>query len=70
MKASAVPGAAGRQVLSVAARELAALAERHDGSALQAAAELIEAAEQAEVDGFRWLGSRSSRRNGTALPIA
>lgn len=42
-----VPGAAGRRVLDVAARELAALAERHDGVSLQAAAELIEAAEAA-----------------------
>lgn len=42
----ATPGAAGRRVLDVAARELAALAERHDGRAIQAAAELIEAAEQ------------------------
>jgi len=40
-----VPGAAGRRVLAVACRELAALAERHDGVALQAAAELIERAE-------------------------
>ncbi|MEM9176614.1 MAG: PfkB family carbohydrate kinase, partial [Myxococcota bacterium] len=40
-----VPGAAGRRVLDVAARELGALAERHDGVSLQAAAELIEAAE-------------------------
>ncbi|MCR9094528.1 MAG: PfkB family carbohydrate kinase [bacterium] len=42
-----VPGAAGRRVLDVAARELGALAERHDGVSLQAAAELIEAAEAA-----------------------
>jgi arabinose-5-phosphate isomerase len=42
-----VPGAAGRRVLDVAARELAALAERHDGVSLQAAAELIEASEAA-----------------------
>jgi arabinose-5-phosphate isomerase len=42
-----VPGAPGRRVLEVAARELAALAERHDGVSLQAAAELIEAAEAA-----------------------
>jgi arabinose-5-phosphate isomerase len=42
-----VPGAAGRRVLEVAARELAALAERHDGVSLQAAAELIEASEAA-----------------------
>jgi arabinose-5-phosphate isomerase len=41
----AVPGASGRRVLEVAARELASLAERHDGASLQAAAELIEAAE-------------------------
>jgi arabinose-5-phosphate isomerase len=41
----ATPGAAGRRVLEVAVRELAALAERHDGVSLQAAAELIEAAE-------------------------
>jgi arabinose-5-phosphate isomerase len=40
-----VPAAAGRRVLEVAARELAALAGRHDGVALQAAAELIEASE-------------------------
>ena len=40
-----VPAAAGRRVLEVAARELGALAERHDGVAIQAAAELIEAAE-------------------------
>jgi arabinose-5-phosphate isomerase len=39
------PGSAGRRVLEVAAEELAALAERHDGVALQAAAELIEASE-------------------------
>lgn len=43
--ASSVPAAAGRRVLDVAARELAALAERHDGVAIQAAAELIEASE-------------------------
>ena len=42
-----VPGASGRRVLEVAARELASLAERHDGVSLQAAAELIEAAESA-----------------------
>ncbi|MEZ4332103.1 MAG: PfkB family carbohydrate kinase [Myxococcota bacterium] len=36
---------AGRRVLDVAARELAALAGRHDGVSLLAAAELIEAAE-------------------------
>ncbi len=42
-----VPGAPGRRVLDVAARELASLAERHDGVSLQAAAELIEAAEAA-----------------------
>jgi len=42
-----VPGVPGRRVLDVAARELAALAERHDGVSLQAAAELIEAAESA-----------------------
>jgi arabinose-5-phosphate isomerase len=42
-----VPGAPGRRVLEVAARELASLAERHDGVSLQAAAELIEAAEAA-----------------------
>ena len=42
-----VPGAPGRRVLEVAARELASLAERHDGASLQAAAELIEAAEAA-----------------------
>jgi sugar/nucleoside kinase (ribokinase family)/D-arabinose 5-phosphate isomerase GutQ len=42
-----VPGAPGRRVLEVAARELASLAERHDGVSLQAAAELIEAAESA-----------------------
>jgi arabinose-5-phosphate isomerase len=40
-------GAPGRRVLEVAARELAALAERHDGVSLQQAAELIEAAEAA-----------------------
>jgi sugar/nucleoside kinase (ribokinase family)/D-arabinose 5-phosphate isomerase GutQ len=40
-----VPGVAGRRVLDVAARELAALAARHDGVSIQAAAELIEAAE-------------------------
>jgi arabinose-5-phosphate isomerase len=34
-------------VLDVAARELAALAERHDGASLQAAAELIERSESA-----------------------
>jgi sugar/nucleoside kinase (ribokinase family)/D-arabinose 5-phosphate isomerase GutQ len=43
----AVPGLSGRRVLEVAARELASLAERHDGVSLQAAAELIEAAESA-----------------------
>lgn len=43
--ATPVPGAAGRRVLDVAAQQLAALAGRHDGTALQAAAELIEAAE-------------------------
>lgn len=42
-----VPGAAGRRALDVAARELAALAVRHDGVSLQAAAELIEATEAA-----------------------
>ncbi|MAG30746.1 MAG: hypothetical protein CL908_07645 [Deltaproteobacteria bacterium] len=42
-----VPGAAGRRVLEVASRELSALASRHDGASLQAAAELIEAAEAA-----------------------
>jgi len=42
-----VPGAPGRRVLEVAARELASLAERHDGVSLQVAAELIEAAEAA-----------------------
>jgi len=42
-----VPGASGRRVLEVAAREIAALAERHDGASLQSAAELIEAAEAA-----------------------
>jgi arabinose-5-phosphate isomerase len=47
---AAPPGAAGRRVLEVASRELAALCERHDGRALQAAAELIEAA---EADGGR-----------------
>jgi sugar/nucleoside kinase (ribokinase family)/D-arabinose 5-phosphate isomerase GutQ len=40
-----VPGSAGRRVLDVAARELSALASRHDGVSLQSAAELIEAAE-------------------------
>jgi arabinose-5-phosphate isomerase len=39
------PAAAGRRVLDVAARELSALAERHDGASLLAAALLIEAAE-------------------------
>ena len=38
-------GAAGRRVLEVATRELAALCGRHDGSALEAAADLIEAAQ-------------------------
>jgi len=38
-------GAAGLRVLEVAARELGALAERHDGVSIQAAAELIEASE-------------------------
>lgn len=38
---------AGRRVLEVAARELASLAARHDGAALLAAAELIEASEAA-----------------------
>lgn len=38
-------GEAGRRVLDVAARELAALRDRHDGVALEAAAVLIEAAE-------------------------
>jgi len=38
---------AGQRVLEVAARELAGLASRHDGSALLAAAELIEASEAA-----------------------
>ncbi len=42
---SSVPGASGRRVLEVAARELASLAERHDGVSLQRAAELIEAAQ-------------------------
>lgn len=42
-----VPAAAGRRVLEVAARELASLSERHDGVSLQAATELIEAAESA-----------------------
>jgi len=42
-----VPGAVGRRVLDVGARELAALAERHDGASLLAAAQLIESAEQA-----------------------
>jgi arabinose-5-phosphate isomerase len=45
--ASQPPGAAGRRVLEIASRELAALCERHDGRALQAAAELIEASEAA-----------------------
>ncbi|MBJ18831.1 MAG: SIS domain-containing protein [bacterium] len=40
-----VPGAAGCRVLDVAARELAALAERHDGASIEVAAALIEAAE-------------------------
>ncbi|MHA7839013.1 MAG: PfkB family carbohydrate kinase, partial [bacterium] len=43
--AAGVPGAAGRRVLAVASRELSALADRHDGVALQGAAELIERAE-------------------------
>jgi arabinose-5-phosphate isomerase len=43
--AAPVPGAAGRRVLDVAAQQLAALADRHDGASLEAAAELIEAAE-------------------------
>ena len=34
-------------MLEIAAREIAALSERHDGKAIQAAAELIEAAEAA-----------------------
>jgi arabinose-5-phosphate isomerase len=42
-----LPGAPGRRVLEVAARELASLAERHDGVSLQQAAELVEAAEAA-----------------------
>lgn len=42
-----VPGAPGRRVLEVAARELASLAERHDGVSLEQAAELIEASEAA-----------------------
>jgi len=40
-------GAAGLRVLEVAARELGALADRHDGVSIQAAAELIEASEAA-----------------------
>lgn len=47
MSTATVPGAPGRRVLEVAARELASLAERHDGVSLQAAAELIEATESA-----------------------
>ena len=47
MTTATVPGAPGRRVLEVAARELASLAERHDGVSLQAAAELIEATESA-----------------------
>lgn len=43
--AAVAAGAAGRRVLDVAARELDALSARHDGRALQAAAELIEEAE-------------------------
>ncbi len=39
--ASKGDGAAGRRVLEVAARELSALAERHDGASLEAAADLI-----------------------------
>ena len=35
-------GASGRRVLEVAARELRALADRHDGRALEAAADLVE----------------------------
>ncbi len=42
----AAPGAAGRHVLTVAAREIAALAERTRGERLEAAAALIEAAER------------------------
>jgi arabinose-5-phosphate isomerase len=44
---ASAPGAAGRRVLEVASRELAALAKRHDGVSLQAAAERIEACERA-----------------------
>ena len=44
-EADVVPAAAGLRVLEVAAREIGALAKRHDGVAIQAAAELIEAAE-------------------------
>lgn len=40
--AEAVPAAAGRRVLEVAAGELASLSERHDGVSLEAAARLIE----------------------------
>ena len=47
VKTETVPGAPGRRVLEVAARELASLAERHDGVSIQQAAELIEAAEAA-----------------------
>ncbi len=42
-----VPGEPGRRMLEVAARELDDLARRHDGVSLEAAAELIEAAESA-----------------------
>ena len=46
VETESVPGAAGRRVLEVAARELASLADRHDGVSLQQAAELIEASER------------------------
>ena len=46
-KTEAVPAAAGLRVLEVAAREIGALAARHDGTAIQAAAELIEESERA-----------------------
>ena len=45
--AESVPGEPGRRMLEIAAREMADLARRHDGVSLEAAAELIEAAESA-----------------------
>jgi D-arabinose 5-phosphate isomerase GutQ len=44
--ATSKQAAAGRRVLEVAARELAALCDRHDGVSLEAAARLIEDAEK------------------------